>query len=265
MKRLQLFEFEDAAWFPPSIRASMTRMITVLHGWFQSPKHISTLLSDVIREAGRHHIVDFCSGDGGPMIEALAELQKSTEYSSVSLTLTDLYPNRAAIDRIAATSNGQIVYRNDPVDATQFRESDGHTIRTIIAGFHHMPPEKAKTILESAARAGDPILVYEISDNSIPPKYLWWIGLPLNFIFGLVVAACVRPMTPKHFFYSFIVPVIPLCFAWDGSVSNARTYTESDLQELMSNIEADNYQWTIGRVDAKPAKHLYLLGTVILS
>ena len=265
MKRLQLFEFEDAAWFPPSIRASMTRMITVLHGWFQSPKHISTLLSDVIREAGRHHIVDFCSGDGGPMIEALAKLQESTEYTNVSLTLTDLYPNRAAIDRIAATSNGQIVYRNDPVDATQFRESDGHTIRTIIAGFHHMPPEKAKTILESAALAGDPILVYEISDNSIPPKYLWWIGLPLNFIFGLVVAACVRPMTPKHFFYSFIVPVIPLCFAWDGSVSNARTYTESDLQELMSNIEADNYQWTIGRVDAKPAKHLYLLGTVILS
>jgi hypothetical protein len=32
--------------------------------------------------------------------------------------------------------------------------------------------------LSDAVMAGDPILIYGISDNSSPPKYLWWIGLP---------------------------------------------------------------------------------------
>ena len=55
------------------------------------------------------------------------------------------------------------------------------------------------------------------------------------------------------------MPVIPLCFAWDGAVSNARTYTLDDMDQLLAGLETEDYQWEKGRITGK-AKKLYLLG-----
>lgn len=196
------------------------------------------------------------------MLAAVESLRKNSQSDSVRLTLTDLYPNQDAIQRISRSDEKHTGYRVQPVDATQYQVAGESPIRTIICGFHHLPPELAKGVLLSAMQAGDPIVVYEISDNSMPPKHLWWLGLPLNFIFGLVVATAMRPMTMGRFCVSFLLPVLPACFAWDGAVSNARTYTAADLQELTSELPTSDfaYHWEIGQVDARPSKQLYLLG-----
>ena len=55
------------------------------------------------------------------------------------------------------------------------------------------------------------------------------------------------------------MPVIPLCFAWDGAVSNARTYTLDDLDQLLAGLETEDYTWEKGRITDQ-AKKLYLLG-----
>lgn len=261
MKRIQLFELEDLRWFPNWIRTSMTRMITVIHGWLRTPHHVAEILADVLERSGRRRVVDLCSGDGGPMPEVLTKLRDDHELNDIEMVLTDLYPNRDAAERIDRRNDSGMRYQLAPVDVGDEIPHSGECVRTMICSFHHMPPPKALGILRSAMSAGDPLLIYEISDNSAPPKYLWWIGLPLNFLFGLVVAGFARPMKWSHFVFSFLIPVIPACFAWDGAVSNARTYTLSDIDSLLSQLgQNDHYRWTTGIVKAKPANHLYLVG-----
>ena len=260
MKRIQLFEFGDFSWLPHAVRDSMTRMLTLLHGWFGTKEHLAELLSAVAIQTGRNQFLDYCSGDGGAMPDVLRILHDKHNLQA-SLVLTDLYPNKDAASRIAKIGDPQLTYCLDPVDATKALSKYGGSIRTMVCSFHHMPVGLAKAILERAVDSGDPIVIYELSDNSVPPKYLWWIGLPLNLIFGFFVAACIRPMTIKHFSLSFLIPLIPVCFAWDGAISNARTYTLADLDELLAGISTDGYQWTKGVLAAGPMKQLYLIGT----
>ncbi len=261
MKRMQLFEFEDFPWFPDSLRRCMTRMISVVHRLLKTDSHVARVVESALLNSGRRHIVDLCSGDGGPMIAVLERLRSSCrlEADTLKLTLTDLYPNQAAADRIN-DSAGQAEYLATPVDAAGQVPHAGQCMRTMICSFHHMPVDVAKRILQAAVAAGDPILIYEISDNSAAPRLLWWVGLPLNFVFGVVIAGFTRPMNLTQFVFSFIVPVLPACFAWDGAVSNARTYTPDDLAVLLEDVSSGEYQWTIDRVNARPANHLYLLG-----
>ncbi|OJH40269.1 hypothetical protein [Cystobacter ferrugineus] len=61
---------------------------------------------------------------------------------------------------------------------------------------------------------------------------------------------------------TYALPVLPLLIAWDGAVSNARTYTEEDLRELLAGLEAPDYRWEITRPRAPgaPATMLTLVG-----
>lgn len=235
-------------------------MLSMLHGWLHTSEHVSGVLAEVLRASKRKQIFDFCSGDGRLMMDVHRRLIANSDLQDVKLQLSDLYPNQETQKQLQSQSDSSVDYYRDPVDATGFIETNHRAVRTLICGFHHMPPEQSKQILKQAVDCGDPIVVYEISDNSFPPKYLWWIGLPLNLVFGFVVAAMVRPMTLKHFLFSFVVPAIPVCFAWDGAVSNIRTYTKSDIAELIADIPSDGYTWEVRSIEAKPSRHICLIG-----
>ena len=51
MKRMQLFEFEDLAWFPDFIRRGLTRYLATLHRVFGTPEMLAPLLSRVLQRA----------------------------------------------------------------------------------------------------------------------------------------------------------------------------------------------------------------------
>ncbi len=68
-------------------------------------------------------------------------------------------------------------------------------------------------------------------------------------------------MSLKHFSLSFLIPIIPICFAWDGAVSNARTYTPANLDELLAGVSREGYQWSKGVRAAGLMQQLYLIGT----
>ena len=54
--------------------------------------------------------------------------------------------------------------------------------------------------------------------------------------------------------------ILPFLIAWDGAVSNARTYTIEDMAELTKDLKKDGYQWETGKIKGKGGKKLYLLG-----
>ena len=76
---------------------------------------------------------------------------------------------------------------------------------------------------------------------------------------ALFITPFVRPLTWKQVIFTYLIPIIPLCFAWDGAVSNVRTYTLEDLDILLEGLENEDYKWEKGKITTK-ANKIYLLG-----
>lgn len=191
------------------------------------------------------------------MPEVFDTLKAKHGINGLKLVLTDLYPNREMASRINHESDGSITYLTESVNAANL-DSGKQGVRTMVGSFHHMKPEIAHSILKNAKESRQPICIFEISDNSIP-IWLWWITIPMNFLMVFFITPLARPLTWQQLVFTYLIPVIPLCFAWDGAVSNARTYTLTDMDELLIGLETADYRWEKGSVGTK-LKKLYLLG-----
>jgi hypothetical protein len=259
MKRMQLFEVEDFSWFPNFLRQYMTVYLVTVHRLFRTPESIAPLLLRLLKKHGTHQVLDLCSGGGGPML-TVARLLREQYHEPVQLTLSDLYPNMTMAQDINASGQNWLRYEMKPVDAGRVDDTK-QGVRTMICSFHHMPPKVAKKILTDAFQKRQPLCIFEISDNS-HPKFLWWTAFPVGIILVMLVTPWVRPLTLRQLFFTYVIPLLPICIAWDGAASNARTYTEADLKAMLQDLTAPDYAWEIGTVRQKrnPSPMLYLLG-----
>ncbi|MEP2056491.1 MAG: hypothetical protein ABJJ05_01710, partial [Maribacter litoralis] len=235
MKRIQLFEFEDFNWFPKTIRSSMTNLIIVLHKMMGTKEVIAKLLSDCRKVHPFSKIVDMGSGSGGIMPEAVGLLNDENPKNSIELLLTDLHPNPEIVEHIKNSSQKNVSYSPVSLDATNLTQApDG--LKTMINSFHHMPPTKAKEILKSAQDNKQPLLIYEMAQNTIP-LIMWWVLLPISlvilFVMALLMTPFSKPLTGKQLLFTYIIPIIPICYAWDGQASMPRTYTFTDIELML--------------------------------
>lgn len=254
MKRIHLFEFEDFTWFPSFLRICLTNYILTLHKLMDSSSNISDLLRRLIKKTHQQKIVDLCSGAGGPMPMVYEKLKK--DFENLELTLTDLYPNSQAVKRIG--QDKPVKYEPESINAADIPiKLSG--IRCMICSMHHMKPLALKSILKDAMDKRQPFLGYEISDNSFP-KALWWIAFPINIITTLLLTLIVRPVTWQQVIFTYLIPVLPIIIAWDGAVSNARTYTLQDMDLILQDLQSESYQWEKGAIPGKGGNKLYLMG-----
>jgi len=264
MKRIQLFEFEDFSWFPGWLRICMTNLIVILQKLIGVPEVLSDLIADVLKKKNITKIVDLGSGSGGAMPEVMELLQKTHNMKNVEITLTDLYPNQEIFKKFNANTKDQINYHETSVDATNLATAP-NGLKTMINSFHHMPPKKARAILESAQRTNQPLLIYEMGDNNIP-LLIWLLLLPISLvvliIMVLFMTPFVKPLTWRQIVFTYLIPIIPLCYAWDGQASLPRMYTLKDLDVLLEGLGSDNYRWEKGHARKVSGKKqgIYLLG-----
>jgi hypothetical protein len=135
----------------------------------------------------------------------------------------------------------------------------------MVNSFHHMPPDQARGILASAQASGQPLLVYEMADNTIPFA-LWCLLLPVSLglvaITALLMTPFVRPLTARQLIFTYLIPIIPLAYAWDGQASLPRMYTQRDLDELLATLPRSSYRWEKGLARTASGRKLgtYLLG-----
>ncbi|MDW7691583.1 hypothetical protein R9C00_17450 [Flammeovirgaceae bacterium SG7u.111] len=170
-----------------------------------------------------------------------------------------MYPDQEGAKKIN-DEKGNIHYKTEPVDATDVDKSL-KGLRTMVSGFHHLKPKQAKQVLQSASDSKQPICIFEISDNS-HPKAIWWLATPFNLITCLFVTLLARPITWQQLVFTYLIPIIPIAFAWDGAVSNARTYTLDDLDLLLKDVDSEGYTWKKGIVKGK-SKKIYLIGKAL--
>ena len=262
MKRVHTVELEDFDWFPTQLRTYMTNLLVVLARLVGVTPVLAKLVGRTLDDLGTRRIVDLGSGSGGVMPDVVRQLRSEADHADVELTLSDLHPNPDAVARFSGDDG--IRYAAERVDATDLAEAPPG-LKTMVNCFHHMRPDQARKILASARDARQPLLVYEMSDNTVP--FVVWLlllplVLPLVAISAWVLTPMVRPLTPGQLVFTYLVPIVPICYAWDGQTSMPRIYGLADLDELLEELQGDGYRWEKGPATDESGKKtgIYLLG-----
>jgi hypothetical protein len=257
MKRLELFEFEDFNWLPDYIRTGVTNLIKVFHGLIGTTDVLVEVITNCRKKINFNQILDLGSGSGGPMIEVVDHINRNHQAGEpIMLLLSDKYPNANTVKRINDLDLPSVRYLTNSVDALEMENSPSG-LKTMIASFHHMRPNTAKQILSAAESNKVPILIYELAENNIP-VVVWWLFLPVSLtilvIMSLIMTPFVRPLTLSQIVFTYLIPVIPIVYAWDGQASIMRTYTFEDIKALLGERKNESYVWEIGQARKSNAK-----------
>jgi len=255
LRRFHLFEFEDFAWFPKIIRDGGTDFLGFVLKYLKFYEPSIKIIEDVITQSGHHHIVDLCSGNGGPISMIHDEIDKDLQ---VSYTLTDKYPNRSAYKQLKTTSNGIIDYRSESLDIlTDSIQYKG--IRTLFTAIHHFKPEDVQVILNNAIIDRAPIAIFDGGNKHIGSILAIMITHPILFFFG---TPFISPFKWSRLLFTYIIPLIPLYAIWDGIVSILRLHTPEELLAYaQTSDDKQQFSWSAGKVKNKVGFSVaYLVG-----
>lgn len=249
MRRYHVFELEDLSWWPQRFRDYQTDFLRDFLGLLGVYRSAIPILAGLISGPAHPRIVDLCSGAAGPWTRLIRDLPESA-----SVVLTDLYPNEPALER--ASQHPQLDFISAPVDATRVdRQLVG--VRTIFTAFHHLTPSVAQSVLADAARARQPIAVFEI----VQRRWLNILLMPLVVLSVLFLTPFIHPRCPWRLFWTYLIPVAPLSIFWDGLVSQLRAYHPHELLSMAQDAEPD-FRWEVGQCPIILGLNLtYLVGT----
>lgn len=237
MKRLHWIEIADENWCPTVFRDALTNFLQLSTNRGKYYRPILQRLRHALRKTRSQRVIDLCSGSGGPWLSIYQEIRDS---EVTEILLTDLRPNTRAI--ISDIAEG-IVYQSEPVDA-QDVPPRLKGFRTLFTAFHHFSPPKAEAILENAVRSNQGIGVFEMTERRLSVILRVLITTPFVALF---LVPFFRPFRPGYLFWTYVIPLIPLFIAFDGTISCFRTYTVEELRNMIDRLHALNYEWQIGK------------------
>ena len=258
MKRLHLFEIEDQPWCPPTIRDALTDYLQFALVATKPYAAMVPLLATALQRTGAPRVLDLCSGAAGPWLwlhPVLAEMGVS-----VSVCLTDKYPNKEAFARLSSLTHQAISYHPQPVDAARVPgELPG--FRTMFTAFHHFRPEQARAVLADAVYQRQGIGVFEAGQRS-PLAIMLTLLAPLVL---LVVTPLIRPFRWSRLLWTYLIPIVPMLTLFDGLVSCLRIYSVQELKDLAAGLGSSDYHWEIGTVQSKttPVPITYFIGVPV--
>lgn len=257
MPRIHFFELEDQAWFPKPIRNGITDFLQFAVSVSDLYKPFAARLGRALSAGRVERIVDLCAGAGGPWLE-LKEHVEEIRNGSVSVCLTDLYPNHTAFERLETSWSGTFHSVSEPVSAIDV-PANLVGLRTLFSSFHHFQPEEAIQILGDAVSKRQSIAIAESTQRH--PLLITYMFLTPALV--LLSSVFQKPFRWSRLFWTYVIPVVPLAVLFDGVVSCLRTYTPEELMALVSRVpDADSYHWEAGvdRIGPLPVGVTYLIG-----
>ena len=256
MDRIQFIEIQDQSWCPKAIRDALTETLQFTLSLGNQYAPVVHRLRTALERTGTKEIVDLCSGAGGPWLRLLRAFEKNENYS-VTVCLTDKFPNTEAFRAAEEASSGKIHSRESGVEATAV-PSDLAGFRTLFSSFHHFPPEQAQAILRDAVTNRQGIAVFEMTQRSFLALALFGLSPAMMF----ATAPFVRPFRWSRLFLTYMIPILPLAGLFDGLVSCLRTYSPAELETFVEKFRKEDYVWQIGedRSGAYPVPITYLIG-----
>jgi hypothetical protein len=259
MKRIHLFEFTDLPWYPQAFRRIQTDYLQFVAALGTGHQYLIPLFKKAMGHTQTREVIDLCSGGTGPWIRLKEQFEQAG--LSVDISLTDKYPNPESIQKWSAEARQGIKYLARPVDAMDV-PSHLQGMRTLFEGFHHFKPEQAKAILQDAMKKRVAIGVFEV--NLKPPFGIILLLLaPLTTLLSyLLMTPFIKPYTLTRFFWTYLIPIVPLATCWDGVVSLLRVYSVQELEQLTNSLPLDQYAWEIGEAPTGTPifVYIYLIG-----
>ncbi len=257
MQRHHLFELEDQRWLPAAIRNAITDFLQFAVSVAKLYRPFAPRLERAILKTRATRVVDLCSGAGGPWLDLLRHIAP-LRSGTVTVALTDHFPNRTALERLQEAADTRIDYEAGPVSAIEIPESLAG-FRTLFSSFHHFRPDEAVAILADAVRSGQGIAIAE-STQRHPLLMVYMLFTPVLVLLALPFQ---RPFRWSRVFWTYLVPVVPFAVMFDGLVSCLRTYTPDELMTLVRRVDQhENYDWEAGieRIGRLPVGVTYLIG-----
>jgi len=256
MGRVHLFEIHELPWFPAAWRDLLTDYLSYYASAFKPYACVAPLLAEALEREGTARIVDLCSGAGRPLLSLVPVLQRMG-LDDLVVTLTDKYPNVEAFES-AGEFGATVTYIGTGIDATEV-PGTLKGFRTLFTSFHHFRPAAARAILKNAVENDEGVGIFEYTERN----WLIW-GLP-TLLIPLFVWLCtpfMRPFRWRRLLWTYLVPVVPIVAMWDGFVSNLRTYSVKELDDLVEQVADDRYEWQIGKARSLGISRVtYAIGT----
>jgi hypothetical protein len=254
MSRITLSEIHEQAWFPRTLRDGVLDGLQSVFRFGKVYEPIASRLAVAVKAAGARRLIDLCSGAGGPWVSLQRTLAQQSS-DRLEVCLTDKYPNLAAFQSAREASGGAIDYSVESVDATTIPQGlDG--FRVLFTSFHHFAPDQAAAILQSAVNNRQGIAIFEAARRR-PLSILLTFLVPLG---AFLTVAFIRPFHLSRLFWTYLIPVIPFVLWFDGILSCLRAYSPTELSQLVSRLDANDYKWEIGEVTGALAPVTYMLG-----
>lgn len=261
MRRLHLVELEDLDWLPAPVRDGGTDLLDLAFDRLGFYDGVAPKLVALLETTGATRIVDLCSGGGGGTLQMRRRVRERA--GAVEIVLSDLFPNRAGIDRVRALGDPTTTYRPEPTDAL-LGGGELEGVRTMSGALHHFPPDAVRALIAGIVERRAPLAFFDLAASpairrlplALAPVAMG-VNMLLLFLGSLALVPLARPFRLSRLLLTYLVPAIPALVAWDGTVSALRAYTPEELLELARSVPgSERYTWEAGV--AGPA--LYLTG-----
>jgi hypothetical protein len=239
MRRLHLFEIEDQSWCPPLLRDALTGILEHHLRTRNVYGPIVPRLKAALEATRSAEVLDLCSGSGGPWMGLLQQLGADIP---IRVRLTDKFPNTEVNAKHSSGANGRIVVEERSIDATDV-PSDLRGFRTLFTALHHFRPPEARAIIEDACRKRVGIGVFEHTERSREG----FREFSLAPIGAAMLVPALRPFRWPWLPLTYLLPLIPFMALIDGLVSCVRTYSTTELGDLVKPLERYGYTWEIGQ------------------
>ncbi len=225
MKRKQITQIINVSWFPKFLKTLVAEFLS----WFvvkvNATKPFIPVIEDVLNKTNHKRIinVEFNIGAG---IETVKPFLKD-----------DVTVDSIHISNFNTSEKGVYLFVNS---------------------FHQLNSKKAKKILQNIVDSGNPIVVVEGNNDS-----LWQIVGMTVFVHLTVLftALFVKPFRFSRIIFTYLIPILPIIIVIDGCIALLKLYNPTDLLELTSSLERNNYEWKAGKNDnGRGGKIMYLTG-----
>jgi hypothetical protein len=239
MRRIQAFEVNDTAFFPRFLRESIVETLGLGLRWGRIYDAVSPLFASFVERAGVSSVLDIGTGTGEPASILISALARAG-LTAPRFVLSDLFPNHAALARVAARHPGQIEVVSTPVDATDVPAAVDQPARMVISAFHHFPPELARRLLADSVAKRRPIFILE----GFPRQ----LRRAVSIIPIMAAAVFANPFLTSQdrflkFLFTFLIPIIPLAGFFDAMVSIMRIHSESELRALVEPLGGFTWEY----------------------
>lgn len=248
-KRQQLFEIQDFAWCPKSVRDGVTDLLNLNLRLVPLYDPAISFLVEMQKKSKSLHWIDLCAGAGGGSLPLHEKFEQVT-VKKIDLTLTDLYPHgwRKNIPGVS--------YYPQPVDARDV-PANLQGMRTLFTSFHHLSDDVARDVLKDAFETKTPIGAFEFTERNL---FCILMTMPTLF-FSFFLVPLILPWKLSRFFWTYIIPAIPVVAFIDIILSCFRTRTPEELGKLVGSMKKSDYEWRMGKVpSALGFSMTYLVG-----